>query len=67
MPLWLAVVLLALSGAGIALCRRYLRGSKTTAYILCMLACVLLAFGCIVYIGLTLLFVDAVRHQPPAP
>ena len=67
MPLWLAVVLLALSGAGIALCRRYLRGSKTTAYILFMLACVLLAFGCIVYIGLTLLFVDAVRHQPPAP
>ena len=66
MPLWLAVVLLALSGGGIALCRRYLRGSKT-AYILCMLACVLLAFGCIVYIGLTLLFVDAVRHQPPAP
>ena len=65
MPLWLAVVLLALSGAGIALCRRYLRGSKTTAYILCMLACVLLALGCIVYIGLTILFVDAVQNRPP--
>lgn len=36
MPLWLAVVLLMLAAAGIVLCRRYLRGSKT-AYILCIL------------------------------
>ena len=65
MPLWLAVVLLILTGASLALCRRYLRGNKT-AYILCMLFCVLLALACIVYIGLTLLFVDAVQNQPPA-
>ena len=65
MPLWLAVVLLMLAAAGIVLCRRYLRGSKTV-YILCILFCALLALACIVYIGLTLLFVDAVRHQPPA-
>ena len=65
MPLWLAVVLLVLAAAGIVLCRRYLRGSKT-AYILCILFCALLALACIAYIGLTLLFVDAVRHQPPA-
>lgn len=65
MPLWLAVVLLILTGAGLALYRRYLRGNKT-ACILCMLFCVLLALACIVYIGLTLLFVDAVQNQPPA-
>ena len=29
--------------------------------------CILLALACTVYIGLTLLFVDAVSHQPPAP
>ena len=63
MPLWLAVVLLILTGAGLALCRRYLRGNKT-AYILCTLFCVLLALACIVYIGLTFLFVDAVQNQP---
>ena len=65
MPLWLAVVLLVLAAVGIVRCRTYLRGSKT-AYILCILFCALLALACIVYIGLTLLFVDAVRHQPPA-
>ena len=65
MPLWLAVVLLVLAAVGIVLCRKYLHGSKT-AYILCILFCALLALACIVYIGLTLLFVDAVRHQPPA-
>ena len=47
MPLWLAVVLLILTGAGLALCRSYLRGNKT-AYILCTLFCVLLALACIV-------------------
>ena len=41
MPLWLAVVLLILTGAGLALCRSYLRSNKT-AYILCTLFCVLL-------------------------
>ena len=45
--------------------RSYLRGNKT-AYILCTLFCVLLALACIVYIGLTLLFVDAVQNQPPS-
>ena len=65
MPLWLAAVLLVLAAAGIVLCRKYLRGSKT-AYILCLLFCELLALACIVYIVLTLLFVYAVRHQPPA-
>lgn len=64
-PLWLAAVLLALAASGIVLCRKYLCGNKT-AYILCILLCSLLALACIVYIGLTLLFVGAVQSQPPA-
>ena len=64
MPLWLAVVLLALAGIGIVLCRKYLRRSKT-ARILAIFICALLALACILYIGLTLLFVDAVQNQPP--
>lgn len=65
MPLWLAVVLLALAVIGIVLCRKYLRRNKT-ARILGISICVLLALVCILYIGLTLLFVDAVQNQPPA-
>ena len=65
MPLWLAAVLLALAASGIVLCRKYLCGNKT-AYILCILFCSLLALACLVYIGLTLLFVGAVQSQPPA-
>ena len=37
------------------------------ARLLSLLLCILLALACAVYIGLTLLFVDAVSHQPPAP
>ena len=65
MPLWLAVVLLALAVIDIVLCRNYLRRNKT-ARILGISICVLLALSCILYIGLTLLFVDAVQNQPPA-
>ena len=65
MPLWLAVVLLASAVIGIVLCRKYLRRSKTTR-IIAIFICVLLALVCILYIGLTLLFVDAVQNQPPA-
>ena len=65
MPLWLAAVLLAAAAAGMVLCRKYLRGSKAVR-ILCLLLCALLALACIVYIGLTVLFVDAVHNQPPA-
>ena len=64
MPLWLAVVLLALAVIGIVLCRKYLRRSKTVR-ILAIFICALLALVCILYIGLTLLFVDAVQNQPP--
>lgn len=65
MPLWLAVVLLASAVIGIVLCRKYLRRNKT-ARSRAIFICVLLALVCILYIGLTLLFVDAVQNRPPA-
>lgn len=61
MPLWLAAVLLLLALLGILLSRRLGRPARTV----CTIACVLLALACVVYIGLTLLFVDAIQHQPP--
>ena len=62
MPLWLAVVLLMLSLLGIILSHRYLR---KPVQIVCIILCVLLALASATYIGLTILFVDAVRNQPP--
>ncbi len=62
MPLWLAVAILLLSLLGIVLSCRYLRKPMQ---IVCVILCVLLAAACAAYIGLTLLFVDAVQHQPP--
>ncbi len=63
MPLWLAVVLLLLSLLGVVLSRRYLRKPMQT---ICVILCVLLAVACAAYVGLTILFVDAVQSQPPA-
>ena len=62
MPFWLAVVLLVLSLLGIVLSRRYLRKPVQSA---CVVLCVLLALASAAYIGLTILFVDAVQNQPP--
>ncbi len=62
MPLWLAVVLLLMSLLGIVLSRRYLRKPLQSV---CVILCVLLAAACAAYIGLTILFVDAVQNQSP--
>ena len=62
MPFWLAVMLLLLSMLGRVLSHRYLR---KPVQIVCVMLCVLLAVVCAAYIGLTILFVDAVRNQPP--
>lgn len=62
MPLWLAAALLVLSLSGIFLSRRYLRKPLQSV---CVILCVLMAAACAAYIGLTLLFVDAVQNQPP--
>ena len=64
MPLWCAAALLVLSLSEI-ICwnaRRYLRKPLQSV---CVILCVLLAAACAAYIGLTLLFVDAVQNQPP--
>ena len=65
MTLGTAGLLLLLAAAGVWLSARYLRAKKTLQ-IICIAALSLLALLCIVYIGLTLLFVDAVHNQPPA-
>ena len=65
MPLWLAVVLLASAVIGIVLCRKYLRRNKTVR-ILGISICVLLALACILYIGLTLLFLCGCGAKPAA-
>ncbi len=65
MTLGTAGLLLLLAAAGIWLSARYLRAKKTLR-IVCIAVLSLLALLCIVYIGLTLLFVDAVQNQPPA-
>lgn len=65
MTLGTAGLLLLLAAAGIWLSARYLRVKKTLR-IVCIAVLALLALLCIVYIGLTLLFVDAVQNQPPA-
>ena len=62
MPLWLAAALLVLSLSGIILSRRYLRKPVQSV---CVVLCVLLALASAAYIGLTILFVDAVQNQPP--
>jgi len=62
MPLWLSVVLLLLSLLGIVFSRRYLH---KPVQIVCVILCVLLALASAAYIGLTILFVDAVQNRPP--
>lgn len=61
MPLYLSVILLLLAVLGLFFSHRL----RKTARTVCTVVCVLLALACVVYIGLTLLFVDAIQHQPP--
>lgn len=65
MTLGTAILVLALALVGIALTRRFLREKRKTR-IVCMVLLTLVALFCAGYIGLTLLFVDAVGSQPPA-
>ena len=64
MTLGTAVLLLALAVAGIVLVFRYLR-EKTKLRILCLVLLSLIALVLVGYIGLTALFLDAARNQPP--
>ena len=64
MTLGTAVLLLALAVAGIVLAFRYLR-KKPKLRIICLVLLSLIALVLAGYIGLTLIFVDALSHQPP--
>ena len=66
MTLGTAAVLLALAVAGIVLAFRYLR-KKPKLRIICLVLLSLIVLVLAGYIGLTAIFVDPVRNQPPAP
>ena len=65
MTLGMAVFLPALAVAGIVLVFRYLR-KKPKLRIICLVLLSLIALILVGYIGLTAIFLDAVRNQPPA-
>lgn len=60
MPLWLACVILLLAVLGIVLARRYLATNRN-ARMLCITFCTILTLIAFLYIGLTLLLVNAVE------
>ena len=66
MTLGTAAVLLALAVAGIVLAFRYLR-KKPKLRIICLVLLSLIVLVLAGYIGLTAIFLDAARNQPPAP
>ena len=65
MTLGMAVFLLALAVAGIVLVFRYLR-KKPKLRIICLVLLTLIVLVLAGYIGLTAIFIDAARNQPPA-
>ena len=65
MTLGTAAVLLALAVAGIVLVFRYLR-KKPKLRIICLVLLSLIVLVLAGYIGLTAIFLDAARNQPPA-
>lgn len=60
----MAVLLLVVAAAGIVLVFRYLR-EKPKPRIICLVLLSLIVLVLVGYIGLTLIFVDAISHQPP--
>lgn len=65
MTLETAVILLVLAVAGIVLTLKLLR-KKPKLRIICLILLSLIALSLAGYIGLTAIFIDAVRNQPPA-
>ena len=65
MTLGLAVLLLVVAVAGIVMVFRYLR-EKPKLRIIFLVLLSLIVLVLVGYIALTLIFVDAVRNQPPA-
>ena len=65
MTLEMAVLLLVVAVAGIVLVYKFLR-KKQKLRIACIVLLSLIALALSCYIGLTLIFIDAVQNQPPA-
>lgn len=65
MTLGMAVLLLVVAVAGIVMVFRYLR-EKPKLRIIFLVLLSLIVLVLVGYIALTLIFVDAVRNQPPA-
>ena len=65
MTLETALILLILAVAGIVLTFKFLR-KKPKLRIICLVLLSLIALVLVGYIGLTALFLDAARNQPPA-
>lgn len=65
MTLGMAILLLAVAIIGIVLTVKYLR-ERRTLRVVCIVLLSLIALALACYIGLTLIFVDAVQNQPPA-
>lgn len=63
MTLETAIILLLLAVAGIVLVAMFLR-KKPKLCIICLVLLSLIAMVLVGYIGVTLFFIDAVRHQP---
>ena len=66
MTLLTASELLVLAVAGIVLVYRYLR-KKPKLRIICLVLLSLIALLLVVYIGLVVILLEAIRHQPPTP
>ena len=60
MPLWLACVILLLAVSGVVLARLYLGAHRNTR-MLCITFCTILTLNAFLYLGLTLLLVNAVE------
>ena len=65
MTLGMAILLLAVAVTGIVLVFRDMR-EKPQLRIICLVLLSLIALILAGYIGLTAIFIDAVRNQPPA-
>ena len=65
MTLETALILLGLAVVGIVLTAKFLR-KKPKLRIICLVLLSVIALLLVGYIGLTAIFIDAVRNQPPA-
>lgn len=65
MTLLTAILLLAVAVIGLILTCKYVRKSRALR-IACIVLLSLIALALACYIGLTIIFIDAVQNQPPA-